>query len=416
MATSKKVTKAGAMLAGERREEGLGVSRGLTTFLVLFALAAGLYAVLSSHTQVYPVSEETPWAILGSTCALFASAGTGLFFIAITACVFGGNSLTSFVNRALFLSIASACATGGILLIHFAVTGGTTQSPMNLILRQIFSFDLFSQILYPESTSNVWWIRTLMSGTFGSMLVMFYANATGQINLARLVGAFGGLAALGANMSLGALVSNQVLVRPLWYGGGQLGLYFIFSSVMAGAATYILLTYLAGAIGGTGTSTVKKANTLKDLELTGQVLSMSTFAVLVVTAWRFATALMDVASPARPTADVLVHGLLSANFWGFEVIVGLALPVLLLATTRDVTAMVAASAMVLVGVVFQRYDLLIAGRLIPVELEWHDIGMALSYLPSVAELLLVASGIGLVGAMLLLGEWMFGPDFRYSEG
>ncbi len=415
MATIKKTIKTKSKTARIKDAgTGVGVSRGFIIFLVLSTLSAGLYALVSSRGQVYPVSEQVPWAILGSTCALFAAASTGLYLLAIAACAIGGRSMTSFVNRSLFLSIASAFATGMILLIHYAVTGGSGQSPWNTMVSQVFSPDLVSQVVSPDSTSNIWWIRTLMAGTVGSMLVMFYANARGHSRMALLVGGAGGLAALGANMSLGAMVSSALLVRPVWYGGGQLGLYFLFSSLMAGAATFILLTHLSHALHGT---LIMRQETRRNLEIIGQVLTMSAYAVLVATAWRYFSAFMESASPARPTADVLVHGLLSANFWGFEIVIGLVVPILLLTLikVKSLSIMSTASIMILVGVVFQRYDMLIAGRLIPVEVEWRNIGMTFSYLPSLGELLLVVSGIGLVGASLLFGEWLFGTDFRYSE-
>jgi len=419
MAATKKTSKVRSKVASlTRPETGIGISQGLITFIVLSIVTAGLYAFVSSRGQVYPLVEQVPWAILCSTCGLFAAACTGLFFIAITACAFGGRSLASFVNRTLFLAIASACATVAIVFIHFIVIGGATQSPWNSLVRQVFALDLVDHVLSPDSTSNIWWIRTLMGGAFSSMLLMFWANSTGRTTLAFLIGAFGGLFALGATMSVGAaVVTSGLVVQPVWYGGGQMGLYLVFSSLMVGAATLILLTHLSHAIHGT-TAAIPQ-DTKRSLEVVGQVLMYSTYAVLVATAWRYYSIFagsFEGTDIARPTADVLVHGLLSANFWGIEIAVGLILPVLLLTRTRgkNLSVLSICSIMVLVGAVFERYDMLLAGRMIPVEVQWQNIAMTFSYLPSLSELLLVISGIGLVGAILLIGEWFFGTDFRYS--
>ncbi len=414
MAATNRTPKAKTALL-TRPSEGIGISQGMTIFIVLSIVATALYAFVGAKAQTYSMTEPIPWAILGSTCGLFSAACIGLFFIAITVSVFGSRSMTAFVNRTLFLSIASACATVAIVLIHYAVTGGATSSPWNSLVAQIFAMDVVGHVVSADSTSNVWWIRTLMAGAFSTMLIMFWANSTGRTMLASIIGGFGGILALGATMSLGAAITESGLIlHPVWYGAGQMGLYLIFSSVMVGAATLILLTHLSHVVHG---SAGISAETRRSTDLMARVLLYSTYAVLVATAWRYYSILggTDTGS-ARVTADVLIKGLLSANFWVVEIPLGLVIPVLLLSHARgkNLSVMSIAAIMVITGALFQRYDMLLAGRITPEAVQLHNLALTFSYLPSVSELLLVISGIGLVGTILLVGEWLFGSDFRYS--
>ncbi len=422
MATTKKISKVKSKVSAlvSRPAAGIGISQGTAGCIVFSLAGAALYAFIRSRGQAYLLVEQVPWAILCSTCGLFAAASAGLFFLAISASVFGSRSMASFVNRSLFLSIASACATFALVAFHLLVMGGAAQSPWNSLVSQVFALNLSDQIVAADYTSNVWWIRTLMAGAFSCMLIMFWASTSGYKLLASVIGGFGGLLAAGATMSLGAaVVESGIVIEPVWYGDAQLGLYLVCSSFMIGAATLILLTHLSHAVHGTAAT--RRVETRHSLEVAGQVLMYSTYAVLVATAWRYYSIFAGAGAgsvPGKATADIMVHGLLSANFWGIEIPIGLVLPVLLLSAAKgkNLSLLSIASVMVLTGAVFQRYDLLLAGRMVPVEVQWQNIAMTFSYLPSLSELLLVVSGIGLVGAILLLGEWAFGKDFSYSAG
>ncbi len=420
MAATKKISKVKSKVAAlvSRPAAGIGISEGTATCILLSVLTVSLYAFIRSRGDAYLLVEQVPWAIICSTCGLFAAASTGLFFIAITACVFGRESMTSFVNRSLFLSIASACATVLLIAVHLLLSGTAVQSPWHSLMSQVFALNFVGQITSADYYSNVWWIRTLMAGTFSSMLIMFWASTSGYNRLAALVGGFGGVLAAGVTMSLGAaLVESGIVVHPVWYGDAQLGLYLVCSSFMIGAATLILLTHLSHKIHGT--TSVMRAETRHSLELAGQVLMYSTYAILVATLWRYySISAAGSLNPGKATSDILIHGLLSANFWGIEIPVGLVLPILLLsrAGKNSLPLLSTASVMVIAGAVFQRYDMLMAGRMVPVEVKWQNIAMTFSYLPSVSDLLLVISGIGLVAAILMVGEWIYGKDFRYSVG
>jgi molybdopterin-containing oxidoreductase family membrane subunit len=71
--------------------------------------------------------------------------------------------------------------------------------------------------------------------------------------------------------------------------------------------------------------------------------------------------------------------------------------------------MFTASAMMLFGIFFMRYDLVVIGQIVP---SFHEFGVReysgyLKYMPSMHEILIVLGGMGLVAASFILGEKVF---------
>ena len=87
---------------------------------------------------------------------------------------------------------------------------------------------------------------------------------------------------------------------------------------------------------------------------------------------------------------VLVNGPLALSVWGGEIFLGILLPTVILALNRAgwTWGLVAASAAVIVGMFFARYDFVVAGQLVPMvgrEELWE-------YLPSLVEIVTVVTG------------------------
>ena len=139
--------------------------------------------------------------------------------------------------------------------------------------------------------------------------------------------------------------------------------------------------------------------------------------ITVASTWRVISYFVGGTEGGRMAAEALLHGPLSTNFWVFEITVGLALPLLLLIATRleSVAAMSAASLMTLVGLFARTYNTVVAGQIVPEFAGTNNYPAALSYTPSVAEIMLVMAGIGIVGAAFLMGERFFGRAYALSD-
>jgi molybdopterin-containing oxidoreductase family membrane subunit len=149
------------------------------------------------------------------------------------------------------------------------------------------------------------------------------------------------------------------------------------------------------------------------VQAASKVMLLMLILVSVATFWKMVSFYVGGTHAGRTAADALVYGPLSNNFKVFEVTIGLVPPILLLVLTRlkSVPAMSAAALMTLVGMFFARYDMVVAGQIVPQFLGYNDLPQFLSYTPSASEILVVLGGIGLTGTAFLLGERFFGKAF-----
>ncbi|MFZ5759078.1 MAG: NrfD/PsrC family molybdoenzyme membrane anchor subunit [Thermodesulfobacteriota bacterium] len=368
----------------------------ITLLFVLMAVAgvgAGLYGFYAGHHNVYNNTREMPWGILISSYAFFAITSTGLCLLAAISHIFGGNKLAPLANRMVWLSIITII--GG-----FSLIGLELESPWRMAIYNVTS---------PNLTSNIWWMGTLYGLAVGFMFVEFFLILTRQYKIAITLGVLGALAEVAANTNLGAVFAT-LSARPYWYGA-QLPIYFLACSFMSGAAAAILFTHYAYKM----RNEQMNEATYTGVQSAAKVLILMLFLVTVATAWRTITFYVGGSEDGRIAANALLNGPLATNFWVFEVCIGLLFPLAILAMTKlkSLPAMSAAALMVLVGQFFARYDLVVAGQLVPQYAGWDNLPTYFSYVPSVGEVMVTMAGIGVVGAAFILGERFFGRAFEH---
>lgn len=366
----------------------------LFALMTLIGVGAGLYAQYVGHHHAFANTREMPWGILISNYAYFAIISTGLCLLSVVSHVFGGNRLTPLANRMVFMSII-------VIFGGFAIIGLELENPHRMLLYNMLS---------PNLTSNIWWMGTLYSMAVGFMFVEFYLILTKKYSLAVTLGVLGALAELAANTNLGAVFAT-LSSRPLWYGS-QLPVYFLASAVMTGAAAIILFTNWAYKMRG---EKMDQAS-LEGMQGAGKVMFTTLMLIGVATAWKFIACFVGGTEEARLAALSLLQGPLSTNFWVFEIVIGMLFPIVIMAMSRmrSLPALSAAALMVLVGAYFQRYDIVVAGQLVPIYNGFDNLPTYFSYVPSAAEFLVAMGGFGIVGVGFLLGERYFGKAFRHS--
>jgi molybdopterin-containing oxidoreductase family membrane subunit len=364
---------------------------GLFALMAIAGISAGLYAFYAGHHNMYNNTREMPWGILISSYAFFAITSTGLCLLAAISHIFGGNKLAPLANRMVWLSIIT-------IIGAFSIIGVEIENPHRMLIYNMLS---------PNLTSNIWWMGTLYGMAVGFMLLEFYLILNKKYKIAVTLGVLGALAEVAANTNLGAVFAT-LSAHPFWYGS-QLPVYFLSCAFMSGAAAAILFTNMAFKIRNREID----ATTMAGMQSAGKVLTLTLFLVSVATAWRFISFFVGGAEGGRVAAMALTSGPLSFNFWIFEILVGLAFPLGLLAITKlkSAPAMALAAFMTLVGQFFSRYDLVVAGQLVPHYSGWDNLPTYFSYVPSVSEFMVTFAGIGVVGATFLLGERFFGRAF-----
>lgn len=362
--------------------------------LVALGISGGLYALYVGHHQAFGLTREIPWGIAISTYAYFAIISTGLCALAALSHLFGGNNLAPLANRMVWLSIAS-------ILGAFLVIG--------LELESVWRMPL-GVILYPNPTSNIWWMGTLYGMAVGIMLVELFLIITKRFKLAVILGVCAAVTELFANSNLGSVFAS-LNARPFWYGS-QLPIFFLASAFLSGAAAIILFTHGASALRNSKVG----QESFEGMQTAGKVMALMIFLIGIATGWKFLNGFVG-SEAVSNAARLLTSGPLSTNFWVFEIGIGLALPLVILLITRleSIQALSSAALMVLVGQFFSRLNLVAAGQLIPQFKDAEGMPEYFTYAPTAPELAIVLSGIGVLGACFLIGEYFLGESFRHHH-
>lgn len=362
--------------------------------LVAIGISAGIYALFVGHHQALGVTREVPWGIAISTYAYLAIISTGLCGLAALSHLFGGNNLAPLANRMVWLSIAA-------ILGAFLVIG--------LELENVWRMPL-GVILYPNPTSNIWWMGTLYGMAVGIMMVELYLIITKKFKLAVILGVCAAVTELFANSNLGSVFAS-LNARPFWYGS-QLPIFFLASAFLSGAAAIVLFTHGSYSLRGEKVSD----DSFAALQTAGKVMLLLIFMIGIATGWKFINAFVG-SEAMNDAARLLTQGPLSTSFWVFELGIGLLLPFVLLLLTRlkSIEALSLAALMVLVGQFFSRLNLVVAGQLIPQFSEFEGMPAYHHYAPTGPELAIVMSGIGVLGVCFLIGEYFLGERFRHHH-
>lgn len=360
----------------------------ISGMLLLAAVAAGIHAKYIGTMHAYGASREVPWGILISTYVFFVVTSTGLCLVSSIGHVFGVKDFMPIAKRAVFLSIMTIMA--GFFVIAFEI-----ENPLRMAVYNVIS---------PNLTSNIWWMGTLYGAYMFFMAVEFTFLVLNKPRIATTVGFMGVVAGIAAHSNLGA-VFGMLHGREYWYGP-YMPIYFIASAMMSGAATIIFFTWLAYKTNGEKMDGAMK----RALEVTTKVGILLISVILFFTAWKFITGFVG-GDAKKEALEMLLTGSYAFNFWGLEVAVGMVIPLTLFILSRgqNLKLIATASALMIFGIFFMRYDLVVVGQLVPVyyELGVNEYTQVLSYTPSAHEILIVLGGMGFVGLTFLLGEKIF---------
>jgi len=371
-----------------------GLSKSFYLVLAFFALmtavgvGAGLHAMYIGFNHAYNVTREVPWGILISTYVFFVVTSTGLCLVSSIGHVFGVKDFMPIAKRSVFLSIVTIVA--GFTVIFFEI-----ENPFRMAVYNIIS---------PNLSSNIWWMGTLYGAYLFFMILEFIFLQIDKHRIATYAGFLGVISGIAAHSNLGA-VFGMLHGREFWYGP-YMPIYFIASAMMSGCATILFFTYLADKVNN------EKMNKLAEraLEVTTKVGILAICIIMFFTAWKIITGFVG-AEGKREALMVLLTGKYALNFWLLEVTAGMVLPLIMyiLSRGKNMKLIFTGSALMIFGIFFMRYDLVVVGQIVPV---YYELGVAeyetlLSYFPSIHEILVVLGGIGIVGTTFLLGEKLF---------
>jgi len=357
--------------------------------VIIYAGAMGAFdAVRIGYRHAYGVTREVSWGILISTYVFFVVTSTGLCIVSSIGHVFGVKDFMPIAKRAVFLSIVTIMA--GFTIIAFEI-----ENPFRMAIYNVLS---------PGLTSNIWWMGTLYGAYMVFMIVEFIFLQLDNHQYATYAGLAGLISGIIAHSNLGAIF-GMLHGREYWYGP-FLPIYFIASALMSGCAAIIFFTWLGHKI----TNEKMDRPMVRSMEVVAKLCTLMIAMVLFMIIWKIITGFAG--GPGKiEVLKAMLTGPYAFNFWVLEMGVGLVIPFIILLTSRwqNLNSMFLATSMMIFGIFFMRYDLIVLGQVVP---QFHELGVneykgLLPYMPSFHEILIVLMGLAMTITTFILGEKVF---------
>ncbi|MFN2353087.1 MAG: NrfD/PsrC family molybdoenzyme membrane anchor subunit [Desulfopila sp.] len=352
--------------------------------LTLAGLGVGAHAYFAGYHHVYNVTREIIWGHLIAAYIFCVVTSTGLCIVSSFGHVFGGEAFMPIAKRTVFLSIIFML--GGFVILFFEI-----ENPFRMFLYNVIS---------PNLTSNLWWMGTLYGAYLVFMMIEYYFLLEQNHSISRIMGFFGLVVGIAAHSNLGAIF-GMLHGRPFWYGP-YLPIYFIFSAAMSGGCAVLFFTTLAWKIN----PEIMNQRMERAMRAICQLTIYFIAVIFFFTVWKIITS--SVSHGKAMVILSLVAGDYAFSFWVFEVLLGMVIPMFLLIRSRgnNLNMMLVASGLMMVGIFFMRYNIVIPGQMFSV---YHDLGVEeamgkIDYMPSFHEIVISVCGMTFVMLDYLVGE------------
>ncbi len=355
---------------------------------ILAGLAAVIYVLAVGHEHAYNTTRAIPWGILISTYVFFVVSSTGLCLVSSLGDVWGFEKFEIIGRRGHLLAILT-------LVTGFATIAMELNHPIRMGLYAIIS---------PNFASAIWWMGCLYGIYLILLSIEFTSLMEGWRKAAYVSGLLGFIAAVSAHSNLGA-VFGFLEARHFWYGP-YMPIYFILSALVSGGALTPLLVYFNHKARGRELSLPYR----DFMQAIGKLQALFLGILIFFTVWKFLAGIYGRPPEKYETVMALLAGPLAVNFWVFEVLLGMLIPFVILINraTRTPFGVAMAGLSSMIGIFFMRYDLVIAGQLVPMR---EGAGEAahglLSYIPSPAETAIVVGALCLCLFLYSAAEKIF---------
>ncbi len=352
------------------------------------ALVCGGTAVLIIETMGHHVTGMTslvPWGLPHIFAYVLILAASGALNVAMIASVFRRKVYETLEPFSAMLAIALLAGGLSILVLDLGRPDRLMLTMTHPNPRSIFAWNIVLYTGFMATTAA--YLITLLDGRFSR----FFGATSGIAFLWRFV------LTTGTGLDLGILVAreafNSAIMAPM----------FISFSLTFGLAAFLLLLPTAAWLrGGTPDRAV--------LQRLGRLL-----ALFVAVSFYFAVVMhaFNIYTPQTRALErflLLDGGVYTALLWGGQVLIGTAVPLLLVAMGRPISA----AAAVMIGAVATIYLYVIVGQAYPQPLlpgmqisSIYGDGTVAAYVPSLTELLLSLGGVAVALSVLLAGCLLF---------
>ncbi len=357
----------------------------LSCFIVLVGLYGVVQVFLHGQEESYGITREVPWGLLIIGYSFFVGITLGTAVVGALAHVFKIDSFNIMSKKLALVSVSSLIA--GFFIIYWDLAG-----PYDLqVLRLVVYFAEF------KITSPIWWLVVLYASELPLLAFEVYFLLSQKENsafYASLIGTSLSIVAYGTM----ALVFDANSSRPLWHTS-SFALFFIISAIAGGFGVVLVMIFLNNV-----TQKYKKSI----IVLSKTLFFLLTF-MLVIDFWNVVINSYSSDVLLGATMRLFIgKGVLAYNFYFYEIILGIILPMFLLLVGRFKSSVLAfiSGILTIVGLFFSRYDAVIGGQLLSRPSESMKFVLH-NYSVSASEISIFVGSIGVLFFVYFLGAKFF---------
>ena len=354
-------------------------------FVALALCCIGLVGIalvfFNGQEASYGVSREVPLGLLLMGYAFFVGISVGVATIATADHLFGFHAFSKISRHLQLLAIAALLAAFWLI---FWELGSPFKLQVLRFVRYYFNFAV---------ESPIWWMSTFYLIETPLLIIEFFLMLKNSEKASFYAGIVAFIMGIVAFSTL-SMVFAVNAARPIWHTP-SFTISFILGALICGISVIFVFVNLS-----------KKALNERILRNLNIFMFLLLLAVLFINFWNAVISSYGAGSYLAKNFEVFTNGNLSFNFYFFEICIGILLPMILLILSKFQNLKISflAGILAIIGVFFARFDGIIGGQLVRVESEFLGKIEFGSYCPSVAEITIFISGIGVMLFIYALGK------------
>jgi Ni/Fe-hydrogenase subunit HybB-like protein len=362
---------------------GLRIWIGALLAIIAVAVPAALLA-LPPGWEVLGTSPTVEWGLLIVGYVFVAITTSGLGLATSLGTVFGIERFRPLEKRHAVLALLCLTTAFGLIALDL-------HYPIRMV---------FGAMLVPSPSSPMWWMGVFYGIYLCVLVVEVWSMFTNHPRIHQVTCTMAACTAIVAPATLGA-VFGVLVARPFWHGPFT-AILMVASAFLSGTALLGIVFYTVHRLRLAGADRAASLAIPAIRMLLGLGL---TFVTLLVARQVIAGLTSDLAS-FREATTALVAGPLAWQFWGLRVVLGLALPILLLAlpAARTPIGTGVASLLAIVGVFVDRMTFVAAGQIAPTSAAGNVAAPFTTYSPSLVEIAIILGALAFVALAYTLAE------------
>ncbi len=366
----------------------------IAAIMIVIGIAGATMIILHGE-EAMGTSDRMPWGAMIAGYEFFVVTSAGLCLVGSLGYIFKIKQFEIVSKRAVAMAIVT-------LLSGFIIIGMELGNPLNMIYL----------MLSPNLTAPIMWMGALYSVYLVLMVLQLILMITNKQKLAVATGTVAFLTALAALSNMGGVFA-LINARPYW-NGPYLPVYFLLSAFLSGVVLLSIIFYFVERQGGT----VRQVGT-HIMPILGKLLAMFLAMMMFFVIWKMISGVYGGVPGKYEAVVAVVVGPLAWKFWIFEVGFGMVIPfvILMLPGGFQSKRIFPAAVLALIGAFFMRYDLVIAGQLVPLKVVGGATDVAYhSFQTGLPAWGVIVGALGVAILLYLLAEQKLPLDYQDNSG